>query len=122
MKPAGKNLIFQKCPVQNQVGGSDCGLFAMAFAVSICLGVNPSKFIYDQEKMRRHLTECLENQKFSNFPFSVNTNWKKQVANKTGLSSLSIFQETRWLVCNLLESVSLALKVTVKCCKSNYLR
>ena len=45
-----------------------------------------------------------------------------QVANKTGLSSLSIFQETRWLVCSLLKSVSLALKVTVKCCKSNYLR
>ena len=45
-----------------------------------------------------------------------------QVANKTGLSSLSIFQETRWLVCNLLKSVSLALKVPIKCCKSNYLR
>ena len=83
IKPAGKNLIFQKCPVQNQVGGSDCGLFAIAFAVSICLGVNPSKFIYDQENMRRHLTECLENQKFSNFPFSVNTNWKKKKVTKT---------------------------------------
>ena len=45
-----------------------------------------------------------------------------QVANKTGLSSLSIFQETRWLVCSLLKSVSLALTVTVKCCKSNYLQ
>ena len=56
MKPTGKNLIFQKCPVQNQEGGSDCGLFAIAFAVSICLGINPSKFIYDQENMRRHLT------------------------------------------------------------------
>ena len=44
-----------------------------------------------------------------------------QVANKTGLSNLSIFQETRWLVCSFLKSVSLALKVTVKCCKSNYL-
>ena len=32
MKPTEKNLIFQKCPVQNQVGGSDCGLFAIAFA------------------------------------------------------------------------------------------
>ena len=63
---------------QNQVGGSDCGLFAIAFAVLICLGMNPSKFIYDQENMRRHLIECIENQKFSNFPFSVNTNWKKK--------------------------------------------
>ena len=83
MKPAGKNLIFQKCPVQNQVGGSDGGQFAIAFAVSICLGMNPSKFIYNQENMRRHLTECLENQKLSNFPFSVNTNWKKKKVTKT---------------------------------------
>ena len=44
----------------------------------------------------------------------------RQVANKTGLSNLSIFQETRWLVCSLLKSVSLALKVAVKFCKSNY--
>ena len=41
MKSAGKTLIFQKCPVQNQVGDSDCGLFAITFAVSICVGTNP---------------------------------------------------------------------------------
>ena len=68
--------------IQNQVGCSDCGLFAIAFAVSICLGMNPSKFIYDQENMRRHLIECIENQKFSNFLFSVNTNWKKKKVTK----------------------------------------
>ena len=78
----GENVIFQKYPVQNQVGCSDCGLFAIAFAVPICLGMNPSKFIYDQEKMRRNLSECLENKKNSNFPFSVNTNWKKEESNK----------------------------------------
>ena len=78
IKPACKQLIFQKCPSQNQAGGSDCGLFAIAFAVSICLGTNPSKFVYDQRKMRPHLIECLENQKFCNFPFSINTNWNKK--------------------------------------------
>ena len=52
MKPAGKNLTFQKFRVQNQVGGSDCGLFAVTFALSLCLGMNPSKFIYDQEKKK----------------------------------------------------------------------
>ena len=46
----GENMIFQTFPVQNQVGGCDC------------LGMNPSKFFYGQEKMRRnYLTECLEN-------------------------------------------------------------
>ena len=79
MKPAGKNLIFQKCPIQNQVGVSDCGLFAKAFAVSICF----SKFIYDQEKMKRDITECLENQKCRNFLFSLNASWKKKKVTKT---------------------------------------
>ena len=37
----------------------------------------------DQENMRRHLNECLENQKFRNVPFSVNTNWKKKKVTKT---------------------------------------
>lgn len=70
-------------PCTKSSRGSDCGLFAIAFAVSLCLGMNPSKFIYDQEKMRRHLIECLESQKFSNFPFSINTNWKKKKVMKT---------------------------------------
>ena len=56
-----------KMPTQNQVGVSGCGVFAM----------NPSKFIYNQEKMQHNLTECLENQTFCNFPFSINTNWKR---------------------------------------------
>ena len=53
-------------------------MFAIAFAVSICLGTNPSKFIYDQTKMRPHVNECLEDQKFCNFQFRVNTNWNKK--------------------------------------------
>ena len=54
LKPTGKHLIFQKCPTQNQVGGSDGGPFAIVFAVSICIGMDPSKFIYNQE-MRHHV-------------------------------------------------------------------
>lgn len=83
MKPEGKHLHFLKCPVQNQVGATDCGLFAIAFAVALCFGMNPSKAIFAQEKMRAHLIECLENQKFSNFPFNINTNWKKKKITKT---------------------------------------
>ena len=42
------------------MGGADCGLFAIAFAVAICFGMNPSKVIFIQEKMRRHLIQFLE--------------------------------------------------------------
>lgn len=79
---SGKQVKFHRYPVQNQIGASDCGLFAIAFAVSICLGSNPSKFIYEQDKMRAHLIDCLLNP-FNNFPFSVNTNWKKRKISTT---------------------------------------
>ena len=42
--------------------------------LSQCFEMNHSKLIFVQEKMRSHLIECLENQKFCNFPFNVNTN------------------------------------------------
>ncbi len=31
--------------VQRQIGGSDCGLFALAFATSLCAGNNPGEII-----------------------------------------------------------------------------
>ena len=49
----------------------------------ICFGMNPSKLIFVQDKMRSHLISCLENKKFSNFPFNINTNWKKKKITKT---------------------------------------
>ena len=88
MKPEGtttfsEHYIFLNWPVQNQMGGADCGLFAIAFAVAICFGMKPSIVIFIQEKMRCHLIECLKNETFCNFPFSINTNWKKKNITKT---------------------------------------
>ena len=37
--------------VQMQAGGSDCGLFAIAFATAIVNGVPPGKFVFNQAKM-----------------------------------------------------------------------
>ena len=58
-------------------------VIATAFAVAICFEMNPSKVIFVQEKMRSHLIECLENQNFCNFPFNINTNWKKEKITKS---------------------------------------
>ena len=38
--------------VQRQIRGNDCSLFAMAFAVALCLGQDPHIISYAQEKMR----------------------------------------------------------------------
>ena len=41
--------------VQRQVGGSDCGLFALAFATALCSGLDPFACSYKQMQMRSHL-------------------------------------------------------------------
>lgn len=54
--------------VQQQEGADDCGVFAIAFAVEVAFGGNPSKVIYRQEAMRNHLEDSFNNRKLSPFP------------------------------------------------------
>lgn len=54
--------------VQRQIGGTDCGLFALAFATSLCHGENPSETMYIQHEMRSHLKKCLINRVMTLFP------------------------------------------------------
>ena len=56
--------------VQMQSGGTDCGVFAIAFATSFALGKPPGQFHFDQQKMRQHLFNCLELRKIERFPYS----------------------------------------------------
>ena len=53
---------------QNQKGGYDCGLYALDFATSLAFGIDPASQVYDQNRMRRHLANCFEANKFSQFP------------------------------------------------------
>ena len=65
----GGNLVeLQFVPVQQQTNNSDCGVFAIAFAVSLALGTNPKHVTFDTSKMRPHLAVCLKAQKLSMFP------------------------------------------------------
>ena len=54
--------------MQKQRGHNDCGLFALAFAMSLCARKDPCKTNYIQHKFRVHLIECLENRSMSLFP------------------------------------------------------
>ena len=51
-----------------QVGGKDCGLYAIAYAFDLVLGLDPSESIFDQSKMRSHLVTCFEKQQLIEFP------------------------------------------------------
>ena len=57
-----KSITIYHQNVQKQLGDSDCGCFALAFATSLCNGIEQSKELYDQKAMRIHLLGLLTNQ------------------------------------------------------------
>ena len=54
--------------VQAQSGGSDCGLFAIAFAEALCRGEDPHLLNLDQALMRCHLQKCFLGGNLVEFP------------------------------------------------------
>ena len=56
--------------VQRQNNYDDCGVFAVAFLVSILYGLNPSDLTFDSAAMRRHLLNSLSTGFFYPFPLS----------------------------------------------------
>ena len=62
MVPLCKKIIYK------QSGGVDCGLFAIAFSVDLCYGIDPNAVLYDQSRMRKHLIQCFDKMKLTQFP------------------------------------------------------
>ena len=54
--------------LQKQPNFSDCGVFAIAFAVSICAGRKPQEQAFHVHAMRQHFLKCLEDKKITHFP------------------------------------------------------
>ena len=61
-------VVVRLNKTQYQNGGSDCGVFAIAFATDLCYGNDPASLKYAQEKMRPHLIECFTSGSISPFP------------------------------------------------------
>ena len=61
-------VTFCNEKVQKQLGGSDCGLMAFAFATDLCHGLDPATQRYSQFEMRQHFVSCLESGKMKPFP------------------------------------------------------
>ena len=49
LKSTGKNIKFNIIHVQRQAEGTECGLFAIAFAVALGFGFNPTKLLFKQK-------------------------------------------------------------------------
>lgn len=64
--------------VQNQTNAYDCGVSAIAFAVSLSFGLKPDTVMYDHTIMRQHLLQIFELNKIEHFPLIIrSTNPKK---------------------------------------------
>ena len=77
MNSLEKNLVVTFEDVQMQAGGSDCGVFVLAFAVVICFGRSPGKIHFNQHSMRSHLITCFENNQFTMFPIGKERHQRK---------------------------------------------
>ena len=62
MVPLCKKIIYK------QSGGVDCLLFVIAFSVDLSYGIDPSAVLYDQSRMRKHLIQCFDKMKLTQFP------------------------------------------------------
>ena len=61
-------LTIHRVPVQCQRGASDCGPFAIAFAVHAALGHDLQDVTFDQGKLRSHLLSCFSAGHLTEFP------------------------------------------------------
>lgn len=64
-----KEITVNYAKVQNQISSNDCGLFALAFTITLCIGRNPCQTFYLQSKMRDHYNKSIKERHFSQFPF-----------------------------------------------------
>ncbi len=56
--------------VQQQSGGTDCGVFSIAFAYYAAQGKDVSKLEVTQEDLRDHICHCFEQQELTPFPLA----------------------------------------------------
>ena len=57
--------------VQKQTGKTDCGCFAIAWAVHLAYGDKPETITLNQKQLRSHLETCLLQQQFTPFPHCI---------------------------------------------------
>ena len=83
-------LLIKRHSVQQQRGCTDCGLFAVAYAVEVCCGRNPAEASFVQEKMREHLQLCLSKGILVAFPRALPMK-ESVVRPKGGVLTVQVF-------------------------------
>ena len=60
VKCTGKYIHIRHLNVQQQSGSADCGIFAIALSLALCIGVDPNIITLDQVCSRAHLLACFQ--------------------------------------------------------------
>lgn len=76
-------MLYRYRPVQQQEGGSDCGMFAVAFAAVLASGCSPTSFKFKQSDMREHLRQCLVVNELSDFPIAKKGRERRNAVKKS---------------------------------------
>ena len=62
------DLTVQIKDVGKQHGGTDCGLYSLAYCIALAYDQNPCDYVLSQNEMRVHLLSCFQDRKMSLFP------------------------------------------------------
>ena len=91
-------MTMTKVRVQEQIGGWDCGLFAIPFAVALVNGQDPAALTFDQKVMRKHLLLCLQRKQLK--PFLTTRKLKFKKSRMTGRKVESLYRLCRgiWVI------------------------
>ena len=79
MQSKQKEGVIEYVDVQEQRGASDCGLFALAFIISICNGIDPASHSYQQAAMRSHTLSCVEKSQMTLFPCTSGRQYQESI-------------------------------------------
>ena len=69
--PRDETVLIKRMDVMIQVGGSDCGFFALAYVQSLVQGIEPESCQYNQEKMNHVYNVSIKNKTMNTFPYVI---------------------------------------------------
>jgi len=68
ISPENNLFYVQSVNVMPQFDANDCGLFAIAYIISIAHEKDPAKLMYNQKSMRQHFNNCILSGIWTEFP------------------------------------------------------
>ena len=79
LQTTSNKITLHFISVPRQSGSADCGVYAIAYATALVLGVRPEMYSFDQPRMRQHLLQCIESGKMTMFPTKSQRRVKKMI-------------------------------------------